>query len=643
LSEEFFIIDSRGNGVKGRHLIVAGVAVAVMVLALWFGFGVSHNIAVRTGVDVRPAVLAAEHLDSAPPSESRGSGNALGSPVATADRTTESTPPNPNPAQGSGVGDIDPHKAAGSKNAPITMEVFSDFQCPACKQLFKTTTQPLTDNYVNTNKVYLVHRDFPLPMHAYSRVAARYARAAAALGKAEQAENALFTNQEKWEQTGDVDRTLAAVFSAADMAKIRAQAKGTALDAIIDKDVALGKSYNVDFSIQRELPGGWIIDAAYVGRFARNLPQAINLTQSPYMFTDSASGQSFAQAYDLLRALLRSGVAAATIPNQPFFENQFKGIATSATQYILARQATNFSSGNVSTIFLNMGIYRRSLGLQPFNNDQSQVEFMRTYIGQTNYNGGLLTVAKRFSHGLFINANYTLSKAIDNGVFNQNNAGFYQNSFYPGVETGRSPFDRKHVFNLTWIYDLPAGKGHMLSFHNGFDRILGGWYISGIASAWSGVPLIVSDSSQSQTWGDATALGGASGAIQTGNVSTGLNAPIAGTGFNFFSNNKADIVNFRPVLLSLDGRSGRANPITGLPFKNVDFSLGKVTQITERVNAKLAMDMFNALNHPNFANPSQANLNITNPNTFGTINASYTPPNRTNSARWIQLSIRLEF
>jgi hypothetical protein len=61
------------------------------------------------------------------------------------------------------------------------------------------------------------------------------------------------------------------------------------------------------------------------------------------------------------------------------------------------------------------------------------------------------------------------------------------------------------------------------------------------------------------------------------------------------------------------------------------------------LNCKFAADFFNVLNHPNFANPSQANLNITNPNTFGTINSSYTPPNRTNSARWIQLSIRLEF
>jgi protein-disulfide isomerase len=126
------------------------------------------------------------------------------------------------------------------------MEIFSDFQCPACKQLYKTTNQPLLDNYVNTNKVFLVHRDFPLPMHAYSRVAARYVRAAAQLGKAEQAETALFNNQEKWEQNGDVDGTVATVMSPAEMTKIRASAKGTMLDAGIEKDIALGKTYNVN-------------------------------------------------------------------------------------------------------------------------------------------------------------------------------------------------------------------------------------------------------------------------------------------------------------------------------------------------------------------------------------------------------------
>ena len=145
-----------------------------------------------------------------------------------------------------GLPDIDPHKAFGSKSAPVTMEVFSDFQCPACKTLFTTTNRRLMDDYVTSGKVYLIHRDFPLAMHAHSRVAARYARAAAQLGKVESVEQALFVNQEKWEQTGDVDGTVAAVLSAAEMTKVRALVKGCTLDAAIDKDFALGQTYRVN-------------------------------------------------------------------------------------------------------------------------------------------------------------------------------------------------------------------------------------------------------------------------------------------------------------------------------------------------------------------------------------------------------------
>lgn len=147
------------------------------------------------------------------------------------------------PAQ---VADIDPREAFGSKNAPIVMEVFSDFQCPACKTLFATTNRQVMDNYVSTGKVYLIHRDFPLPMHAHSQVAAQYSRAAAQIGKFEPVEQALFDNQEKWEQTGDVDGTVAAVLSSAEMTKIRALVKAGTLNAAIQKDVALGKLYNVN-------------------------------------------------------------------------------------------------------------------------------------------------------------------------------------------------------------------------------------------------------------------------------------------------------------------------------------------------------------------------------------------------------------
>src|SRR5215213_7849553 len=74
-------------------------------------------------------------------------------------------------------------KTRGVPMAAVTIEVFSDFQCPACKTLHEETLRPLVADYVNKGKVYLIHRDFPLPMHAYAREAACLACAAGRVGK----------------------------------------------------------------------------------------------------------------------------------------------------------------------------------------------------------------------------------------------------------------------------------------------------------------------------------------------------------------------------------------------------------------------------------------------------------------------------
>lgn len=208
----------------------AVVAVAVVLVLICGRLLVSRGIH-----PVAAAHYSAPHLASSPevmPAAPATEASAARQPVV--------------PDSVDGVNDVDPHKAFGSKSAPIVMEVFSDFQCPACKSLFETTNRQLMDNYVTTGKVFLIHRDFPLPMHAYSRVAARYGRAAAEIGKVEVAEKTLFDNQEKWEQSGDVDGTLAAVLSAADMAKVRALVKGGTLEPLIDKDYALGQMYRVN-------------------------------------------------------------------------------------------------------------------------------------------------------------------------------------------------------------------------------------------------------------------------------------------------------------------------------------------------------------------------------------------------------------
>jgi protein-disulfide isomerase len=156
-----------------------------------------------------------------------------GSPLSAAPAT---------PQTSASVPDVDPHEALGSKSAPVVMEVFSDFQCPACKSLYDATNRQLMDNYVNTGKVYLIHRDFPLPMHSHSKVAAQYSRAAAQIGKLEAVQDVLFQNQEKWEASGDVDGTVAKVLSPAEMTKVRALVKGGTIDAMIAKDQALGNN-----------------------------------------------------------------------------------------------------------------------------------------------------------------------------------------------------------------------------------------------------------------------------------------------------------------------------------------------------------------------------------------------------------------
>jgi protein-disulfide isomerase len=175
-----------------------------------------------------------------------------------------------------GINGIDPSKAFGSKNAPVVMEIFSDFQCPACKQLFLNTTQRVMDNYVNSGKVYIIHRDFPLPMHAYSRIAAEYSRAAAHIGKTDAVEQALFQNQEKWEMNGDVKGTVAAVLTPAEMKKVQTLVDGKTLEPLIDRDKQLG--------------------------------QAIPVTQTPTSILHTKDGQSYPVvgyvSFDVLKTLL---------------------------------------------------------------------------------------------------------------------------------------------------------------------------------------------------------------------------------------------------------------------------------------------------------------------------------------------------
>jgi protein-disulfide isomerase len=115
-----------------------------------------------------------------------------------------------------------PTKTIGNKSAPITMELFSDYQCPSCGGFFENTLRPMINTYVAEGKVFLVNHDFPLQKHAYSGEAARWANAAAKIGKFREVDAALYDSQDKWSIDGDIGKFVAGAMSPADYKRVQA-------------------------------------------------------------------------------------------------------------------------------------------------------------------------------------------------------------------------------------------------------------------------------------------------------------------------------------------------------------------------------------------------------------------------------------
>ena len=117
-------------------------------------------------------------------------------------------------------------KSYGSPSAPIKLDVFTDYQCPSCRNFYQSSLRQLiASDYITSGKVYLVHHDFPLQAHMYSGLAARWANAAARVGAFPEVEAALYDNQDAWGSSGDIAKYVAAAIPAADFKRVEALVK----------------------------------------------------------------------------------------------------------------------------------------------------------------------------------------------------------------------------------------------------------------------------------------------------------------------------------------------------------------------------------------------------------------------------------
>jgi hypothetical protein len=421
---------------------------------------------------------------------------------------------------------------------------------------------------------------------------------------------------------------------------------GETLSFSVDPHIRVPRNHVFDFTIQRELPWNMLLEIGYIGRLARDLYVAGNLNSVPIMQKDPKSGQTFAQAFDAVAVRLRSNGPPSA---QPYFENLY-GPGTTAA--LVNSNAGDFIVGNVSSIQqIALDLITAFLGGKGpiLTNLQSQDLTVRFSGASSNYHAMIATLHKRYSRGLTFDMNYTLSQYLDQVyIESQGQIDQIQSSFLLDADYGAAAADIRHLFNANGTYDLPFGKGHRLSFGSStLNRLASGWFMAGIFTAQSGVPLSVFQSSQAFGGGSVFSPNGSAIPIKNLPAGEGLHSGVngsngvgvnsdpsrRGSGLNLFANPEAVYNNFRPVLLSQDGRTGRG-VLRGLPRWNLDWTVGKQTNITEKVKFTLSFDFANVFNHVIFANPS---LNLQNPAGFGVIKDQFNGPRR------IQVGGRIDF
>ncbi len=424
---------------------------------------------------------------------------------------------------------------------------------------------------------------------------------------------------------------------------------GETLSFSVDPNMKVGRSQSINLTVQRELPGSLLVEAGYVARISNNLGENYELNSVPYMMKDPASGQTFGQAFDAVANQLRGGTAVGSLTAQPWFENQLRGNSNctpNCTQYLARVRGGQFQNSQVVTLF-NLINTARTAG--PVYNRQILSTWVRGSGGESFYSGGFVTINKRFSQGLSFTANYTLAKSLDEYGLNQEYIGVISNPFDLSTDWGPALWDRRHVFNAGYFYDLPFGRGKKYAMSNPvLERIAGGWYTSGIYTASSGLPLLVGTSAEA--FGGAQAFFGGlpAGALpaRSGNdYSTSVNHENVGSGgvgtagggrgskLNIFANPEQTYNTFRYIQLSQDGRHGRGI-VRGLARWNYDLSIGKKTRINERIGTTFTFDMINAFNHVEFNDPATSYL--TRPS-FGVLTSQFASP------RQIQFGLRFEF
>lgn len=239
-----------------------------------------------------------------------------------------------------------------------------------------------------------------------------------------------------------------------------------------------------------------------------------------------------------------------------------------------------------------------------------------------SYNALQLSTRKRLAQGIELLGSYTFSKTLmDNlgyygcGGVNSDGA-YWQNAYDRHANKGPACFDSRHNMSLGGLYNLPFGKGQPwgANMHRAADLLLGGWNLNYFVSAHSGFPVTI------------TARDNTGQAVR-GNVRAMYYRPMEISGTQTVDAFYGTGITFCPDGVDngtcaygqgANGSFGSAGVGTerAPSFFNLDLSVGKKFNVTERQYVDFRAEFFNALNHVSWGPPARG-INV--PATFGQI------------------------
>ena len=219
-------------------------------------------------------------------------------------------------------------------------------------------------------------------------------------------------------------------------------------------------------------------------------------------------------------------------------------------------------------------------------------------IGNSNYNGMVVTTTYQSRRGIYFQGSYTFSKSIDDGSSYFGSTGEragLSDAFDMVADRGPSSFDVRHHAVFVYVVDLPVGPGHrLLGWNNGVNRqVFGGWQISGVTTIQSGTPFTVFNSSQD--FSGFNQFNDRPDVVGSGPLKQNNSNPDAAFDTTYFS---------KTPPTGRVGTSGR-NQYYGPGLQNFNFAVAKVFPLrTERLRLRFRADFFNLFNHTNFSNPT---------------------------------------